>query len=635
MSAGDGGTVRDETRLQERARAKEGAAQADRAQRRLQNLYEISKLLTRFESVDRTVPKILGLFTETVPVCIAILMLDEQGEYTRTRAVVWHSEGTSQARLQAAMAHAQTAYSYLRGFTVKLHLEAATGASPLSSRSTTPPPPDSGGNAGFVVLPLIVEQGRIFGALQVESAQPLDEADLMFVNAVVNQLAIALDRLANVAARQAEAAAGQAAAERRATDARHDEQTQRFLAETSALLFSSLEYARTLGAVIHSVVPFLADICFVDEVAEDGRSQRLDVALADPTKQHLVDRIRQFSPDPGGKSPLAEVIRSGKSFVLEEISSFETIAENQAQAELLRETGVHSMMSVALVARGRSLGALTFAAAESGRRYCARDLELAEEIGHRAALAIDNARLYEQAQRATRIRDDLLSVVSHDLKNPLNVILLNTELMTRTSAGDDRSRKPVGSIKRSAERMNRLLEDLLDTASIDAGKLSLERRSLDVTTFVENMIDTMRPLTATASLHLKSELPYNLPAIFADSGRLQQVFANLLGNAIKFTPAGGTITVRAVAAGDVVQFSVADTGSGIPEEDIPHLFERFWQAPPTARQGTGLGLSIVRGIVLTHGGRLWVDSQVGTGSTFSFTLPVARRGIDEPAEGAE
>jgi signal transduction histidine kinase len=290
---------------------------------------------------------------------------------------------------------------------------------------------------------------------------------------------------------------------------------------------------------------------------------------------------------------------------------------------------------VALVARGRSLGALTFAAAESGRRYFARDLELAEEIGHRAALAIDNARLYEHAQRATLIRDDLLSVVSHDLKNPLNVILLNTELMTRTSAGDDRSRKPVGSIKRSAESMNRIIQDLLDTASIDAGKLSLERRSIDVTTFVENMIDTMRPLTATGSLHLKSELPHNLPAIFADSGRLQQVFANLLSNAIKFTPAGGTITVRAVAAGDVVQFSVADTGSGIPEEDIPHLFERFWQAPRTARQGTGLGLSIASGIVLTHGGRLWVDSQVGTGSTFSFTLPVARRGMDEPAEGAE
>jgi signal transduction histidine kinase len=394
-------------------------------------------------------------------------------------------------------------------------------------------------------------------------------------------------------------------------------------------------YARTLGAVIHSVVPFLADICFVDEVAEDGRSQRLDVALADPTKQHLGEQIRQFPADAGGKSALAEVIRSGKSIVLEELSSFETIADNEALAELLRETGVHSMMSVALVARGRSLGALTFAAAESGRRYCARDLELAEEIGHRAALAIDNARLYEHAQRATLIRDDLLSVVSHDLKNPLNVILLNTELMTRTSAGDDRSRKPVASIKRSAESMNRIIQDLLDTASIEAGKLSLERRPLDVTTFVENMIDTMRPLTATASLHLNSELPYSLPAIFADSGRLQQVFANLLSNAIKFTPAGGTITVRAVAAEDVVQFSVADTGSGIPQEDIPHLFDRFWQAPRTARHGTGLGLSIVRGIVLTHGGRLWVDSQVGTGSTFSFTLPVARRGMDEPAEGAE
>jgi len=182
--------------------------------------------------------------------------------------------------------------------------------------------------------------------------------------------------------------------------------------------------------------------------------------------------------------------------------------------------------------------------------------------------------------------------------------------------------------------MNRLIEDLLDTASIEAGKLSVDRRRLAVAPIALEILEAMQSLAASKSLELRSELPPDLPEVSADPSRLQQVFTNLLGNAIKFTPEGGTITVRAQQEGGDILCSVTDTGPGIPEDELPYLFDRFWQARRTARKGSGLGLSIVKGIVAAHGGRTWAESRVGAGSTFFFTLPAALLASDEPADAA-
>ncbi|MEO8876402.1 MAG: ATP-binding protein [Polyangiaceae bacterium] len=253
--------------------------------------------------------------------------------------------------------------------------------------------------------------------------------------------------------------------------------------------------------------------------------------------------------------------------------------------------------------------------------------QLQREIAERKQAQDELRKAVEQAQRATSVRDNILAIVSHDLKNPLSTILMSLTVMERAWGGDDRrkSKKQMGSIKHSADRMDRLIQDLLDTASIEEGKLFVEPRRLAVAPLVAEAIDAIEPLATHKSLHIRNELPADLPPVFADAGRLLQVFANLLGNAIKFTPGGGTITVRADTVGETVQFSVTDTGAGIPEGDLTHLFDRFWQARPTAREGTGLGLNIVRGIVVAHGGRIWVDSRVGAGSTFFFTLPFALR----------
>jgi signal transduction histidine kinase len=613
--------ARDETRGAERAGAKDETADMESAHRRLLHLYEISKVLTRFESVERTVSEILALASEAVSLRIAIMML-EQGAGTGTRAIAWHADGVSESRLRTARAHAKTAYDYLVRPGARPHVEEEAGASVLPA-STSPLPLDEGRDDGFVLLPLVVEHRQIFGALYVEGADRLDEARLVFINAVVNQLAVALDRDTVVKARQAEAEAGQAAAERTAIEAHRDEQTQRFLSETSARLAASLDYRTTLTAVVRAAVPLLADGCFVDEISEDGQIHRLAVALEDPKKERLAERLREFAPTSLSQTPPSQVLRSGESVLLAEIPSFEIVAQNRAHAELLKEVGLRSLMSVPLVARGRTIGALTFLTAESGRRYAASDLALAEEIGRRAAVAIDNAQLYERAQSAIGSRDALLAVVSHDLKNPLTTILLKTDQMLKQSRpGDEQTHKSLEAITRSAQRMTRIIGDLLDMASIEARHLALDMGAQPIAPLVDEALEMFQAMATQRSLLMERELR-DAGEVVCDRGRILQVFANLIGNAIKFTRDGGSITVRTEFRDGEHWFSVTDTGPGIAPEHLPHIFDRFWQVQLTARQGTGLGLWIAKGIVEAHGGRLWAESQVGVGSAFFFTIPEA------------
>jgi signal transduction histidine kinase len=595
-----------------------------RAHQRLQLLYDISKLLTRFESVEHTVPKVMTIIAQALPTRSAVLVLEMAGE---PRLIASQAEGESAERLQAAKAHAQSAYSYLvRSGVDREGARAQTLERPGRPAGNRPP----GQTKNVIVLPIVVNHDAVFGALQIEGAARFDELDLVFVNAVVNHLAIALDRLAAVKARQAEAESARAASEKTAAEAKRSEQTQRFLSETSAVLFSTLEYGKTLEAVLRAAVPLLADMCYVDEVAEDGRIQRL--AVADPTNQHLADQIRKLPPRP--EWPPSQVLRSGTSILLEKVTSFETIAQDQVHAAFLKAAGVQSMMCVPLVARGRTLGALTFVAAESAGRYSARDLELAEEVGRRAALAIDNARLYEQAQRAIQARQDLLAIVSHDLRNPLGTILMNTAmLLNASSPGESEApgRRPIEAMQRAADRMNRIIADLLDLASIEAGRLTVEKKEHAVSSLVQEVFELHEPIAAQKKLRLERELLSEPFDIHCDRERVLQIFGNLIGNAIKFTPEGGTIKVRAEQRGEGALFSVADTGSGLSPDELPHVFDRYWQAKKTARLGTGLGLSITRGLLEAHGGRIWAESRLGEGTTFFFTIPLG--GADQSRPG--
>jgi PAS domain S-box-containing protein len=260
-----------------------------------------------------------------------------------------------------------------------------------------------------------------------------------------------------------------------------------------------------------------------------------------------------------------------------------------------------------------------------------RVVHIIHDMTNQQRVEQENIRLAHEAQEALRAREDLLAIVSHDLRNPLGVVLASTALLLKSNLPPDkqeRARRQVEAIQRAGNRMNRLIRDLLDFASIQAGRLSVSVRPQDVSAMVSEVLEVMEPLAAPKSLRLVADVAPDL-AIRCDHDRVIQLFSNLVGNSVKFTGDGGTITVRAAPDGDVVRFSVIDTGPGISADELPHVFDRYYQAQRRNRDGIGLGLSIARGIVEAHGGRIWVESEEGQGSTFSFTLAPA------PPAGAE
>ena len=570
-----------------------------RAHERLSHLYEIGKLLARFESIAQTVPHVLAKVSEAVPVRIAILMI-EQGTSpsVRTRSVVWQDDHTSPDQVHLVKARAKAAYEYLLRKVTPVD-DDELGASHLPAT-----PFQAGRRAGFVLLPLVVERDAIFGALGIEAAWALDEDDLAFLNAVVNQLAIALDRAVAIEAKQAAAKAGRVAAE--------------ILAEASASLFSSLDHEETISSIVAVVVPRLADVCVIDEILEGGEVCRVAVGLADPAMQRFAEDIRGYAPTLESDDPQGTVLRTGEASLFVRYDSYDSPAPRAALAAAL---GVRSMMIVPLVARGRTFGLVTLAITNSGRAYSTADLVLAQEIAHRAAVAIDNARLYRQAQYESKARRDVLAIVSHDLRNPLSTIMVSSRLYLDSLPIDEATgKKRVAAIERAAHRMHRIIADLLDLAIIEAKHLSVDLARHAVRALVHEAVD-MQQSGAVQGVFAIEEAFGETDQIECDRDRILQVFGNLIDNAVKFSPKGAIVTVRAERAGNEIVFSVTDRGPGIPAEYLPHVFDRYWQARRTARLGTGLGLSIAKGLVEAHGGHIWVESELGKGTTFSFAIP--------------
>jgi PAS domain S-box-containing protein len=245
------------------------------------------------------------------------------------------------------------------------------------------------------------------------------------------------------------------------------------------------------------------------------------------------------------------------------------------------------------------------------------------DVSERRAAELERARLYAEAQQAIRARDDVLSIVSHDLRNPLSVIgmcasAIEDMLATPNAAITDM----LETIQNSADWMNRLIEDLLDVTRVEAGRLQLNRKPEDLVRVIAEAVTMLEPALAQKSIALREEIPDYLPRASVDAARLVQVLQNLVSNAVKFTSPGGEIAIRAAAKNGEALIAVRDTGIGIPAEDLPRLFDRFWQATGSRRGGAGLGLAIAKGIVEAHGGRIWVESEVGRGSTFTFAVPV-------------
>jgi signal transduction histidine kinase len=233
------------------------------------------------------------------------------------------------------------------------------------------------------------------------------------------------------------------------------------------------------------------------------------------------------------------------------------------------------------------------------------------------------SRMYKEAEDTIDAREQVLKIVSHDLRNPLHTISMCASLLLDVPMQPGDQSGHLQRIKRAGERMNRLVQDLLDVAKLEAGRVGIDARELQVGPLVREAHEMLAPLAAEKSIRLDCAVSEALPAVTADGGRILQVLSNLVGNAVKFTPKEGRIVIRADPAPGGVRFAVADTGPGIPQEQLGKLFGRFWQGNPADRRGIGLGLSIAKGIVDAHGGRIWVESRVGEGTTFYFTLGTA------------
>jgi signal transduction histidine kinase len=420
---------------------------------RISDLYEMSKLFALSENIDDTFEAVFKIASATVPIR-SVLVIEAEDGYSKIFA--WPRSMESIPR--PLRERAEAAFKYF--------------SDPSPETSPWGPPP-------MITLPLVVAHRHAFGAMQVDATEPLHKADLMFLNAIANQLATTLDR---------------------------------------------------------------------------GRAWRSDIT-------------------------------------------------RREQAEAGR---THAEV----------LGAM------SERRRAASD-GLREKF---EALATENAKLYAQAQRDVRLREQILAIVSHDLRNPLGTIIMSVDALERLDVPVERRvgmPKALGRIQRAAERMRRLIDDLLDFASIEAESLAISRQAQEPGGMLAETLASFESVAQEKHLRLSVNVAPNLPDAFCDRDRILQVLANLVGNATKATAEGEQIALRVDAQGKDLLFSVADKGPGISEEDVSHIFDRYWRSPDSHYVGLGLGLAIARGIVKAHGGKIWAESEVGRGSTFSFTIPAA------------
>jgi signal transduction histidine kinase len=281
-------------------------------------------------------------------------------------------------------------------------------------------------------------------------------------------------------------------------------------------------------------------------------------------------------------------------------------------------------MVVPLLAHGKLVGVITFVSSSANRIYGLADVRLAEELAHRGSLSIENARLFAEAQRAVKTREDVLAIVSHDLKNPLSTIKLVVEVLRSFEHVDaDKVREFVNKVGRLTEEMDTLVDDLLDAGSIQNGTFSVVPSPNKFDDVMKPAIENMLHQAKAKGQTLEVDLPHGLASVAVDPRRVRQVISNLVGNAIKFTREEGSIRVAARQQDRDILISVVDTGTGIPPEHLLKIFDWFWRVPGTKKKGSGLGLFIAKGIVEAHGGRIWAESQFGKGSSFFFTLPLA------------
>ena len=399
-----------------------------------------------------------------------------------------------------------------------------------------------------------------------------------------------------------------------------------FLSGTGEVLGASLDLQETLSSVARLAVPDVADWCLVDLFGDDGRVREpVAVCHRDENKIELVRELRRRFP-PAEGSGVVVVSRSGEPLLAPRITP-DVLRERIADAEhrrLVEQIGLRSYLCVPLRSGDKTIGAISLAQAESEREFDDEDLELAMEFARRTAMAVENAQLHDETERAVQLRDQILGVVSHDLRSPISTIDLACHLLLTSPeiAELAAEKKQIEMIRRNAQHAARLINDLLDVSVIQSGRLSFELEGCEVRSIVDEAVTAHVPLADEKGIEIRHSIDVTEEKIQCDRQRLQQVLSNIVGNAVKFSSQGGVVELSAERRGDEVLLCVADDGPGISPEMSEHIFDLYWKGAAEG-SGTGLGLFIAKGIVESHGGRIWVDSTPGQGSAFYVALPLS------------
>jgi signal transduction histidine kinase len=466
----------------------------------------------------------------------------------------------------------------------------------------------------------ILREAEMFGLVYLENN--------LVAGAFTTERLIAMDLLASQAAISLENALLLAKAQTARQAAEQHERRLAFCAEASESLSESLEYDQVLWRLAKLCVRHLGDCCVID-VIDHGEIRRVAGVHANPAKQQVLEELqRRYPPQPGSSHPMSQVMRTGQPLLIPELTDAELrrICVDEDHMRIVREIGALTAMCVPFVARGQIIGGITLVSAKPVCPYGTLDLEMAQELAHRGAIAIDNARLYREAQQAIRQRDEFLAVASHELRTPVTSLGLALEAIIRT----DSSRKPldpealeqrVQRAVRQGKRLNKLIEDLLEVSRIETTELPLDPTEVELESLVHEVVEGMDtdllrfrcPVSIRAGARVRGRW---------DRSRLDQVVTNLLTNAIKFG-AGKPIDIAIDQNAGVARLRVEDHGIGIDPAEQKHIFERFGRAVSARHYaGLGLGLYICRRIVEAHGGSIRVESQPGAGAAFTVELPV-------------
>lgn len=410
---------------------------------------------------------------------------------------------------------------------------------------------------------------------------------------------------------------------------KREQQGALLLSEASRVLASTLDYEKTLEAVARLAVGHLADWCGVDLIGADGRIRQVVVSHVDVEKIKWAKELnKRYPTDYAAPTGVGHVISTGQPEIYPEISDDMLVAGSRDRDHLaiMRELQIRSALIVPMIARGRTLGALTFISTEKGRHYDQADLALALELATRAAIAIDNAQLYRSALAASEAKSTFLATMSHELRTPLNAIIGYQSLLKEGIGGpvNDTQLAQLTRIRASADHLLGLIDEVLTFSRVEAGKEVVSRSAVHLKPIIDEAVTMVIPLAELKRIGLQVEAEDAM--LFTDGGKIRQILLNLLSNAVKFTDEG-KIRVRTSIAGESVAISISDTGIGIAPENQERIFDPFWQVQQRSTRragGTGLGLSVSRTLARLIGGEISVESNLEKGSTFTLSLPIRR-----------